>query len=155
MLSISKVESKSKCPCQIDVIISRWICLSKSMKFPQISHKEFRRRIDGESTKMCQLGKSYNPMKDQKNWLKYQSYQSEVQMIKAPVMIRNNCKLNTEHMEPCLALIIFYSLGIFLFIQIMHDTRHSSAFLFLIITSFVFSIAVAWIEVFLTFQGLG
>ena len=46
--SILKVESTSKFPRQIDVIISTWILLSKSMKF--------RRRIDSESTKMCPLG---------------------------------------------------------------------------------------------------
>ena len=54
--SILKVESTSKYPRQIDVIISTWIRLSKSMEFPRTFHVEFRRRIDGESTKMCPLG---------------------------------------------------------------------------------------------------
>ena len=99
--------------------------------------------------------KSCNVVKDQKNWLKYKFYQLEARMVKAEVMIRNNCKLSTKHIEPCLALTTFYPLGIFHFIQIMNDTRRSSAFFFLIIATFVFSILVIWIEVFLTFQGFG
>ena len=53
---ILKVKSTSKFPCRIDVIISTWICLSKSMKSQQTFYLEFRRRIDGKSTKMCPLG---------------------------------------------------------------------------------------------------
>ena len=56
VLSILKVESTSKFPCQIDVIISTLIHLSKSMKSPQTFCVELRRRINGESMKMCQLG---------------------------------------------------------------------------------------------------
>ena len=58
ILSILKVESTSKFPRRIDVIISTWIRLSKSMKSRLTFHVEFRRRIDGESTKMCPLGKA-------------------------------------------------------------------------------------------------
>ena len=47
---------RSEFPRRIDVIISTWIRLSKSMRFPRIFHEEFRRRIDGKSTKMCTLG---------------------------------------------------------------------------------------------------
>ena len=54
--SILKVESKSKFPRRIDVIISTWIRLLKSMSFRRTFHVEFRRRIDGESTRMCPLG---------------------------------------------------------------------------------------------------
>ena len=43
---------------RIDVIISVWLRLSKSTKFRRTFHMEFRRRIDGESTKMCPLGTS-------------------------------------------------------------------------------------------------
>ena len=56
ILSILKVESTSKFPRWIDVIISTWIRLSNSMKSRQTFHVEFRRRINGESTKMCPLG---------------------------------------------------------------------------------------------------
>ena len=45
-----------KFPRRIDVIISTWIRLSKSMKSQQTFQVEFRRWIDGESTKMCPLG---------------------------------------------------------------------------------------------------
>ena len=55
-MSILKVESTSKFPRWIDVIISTWIRLSNSMKSRQTFHVEFRRRINGESTKMCPLG---------------------------------------------------------------------------------------------------
>ena len=41
---------------RIDVIISTWICLSKSMSFRRNFHEEFRSRIDDESTRMCPLG---------------------------------------------------------------------------------------------------
>ena len=51
-----KIESTSKFPRRIDVIISMWIRLSKLMKFWQTFHLEFWRQIDGESTKMCPLG---------------------------------------------------------------------------------------------------
>ena len=51
-----KVESTSKFPRRIDVIISTWIRLSKSMKFWRTFHVELRRRINGESTRMCSLG---------------------------------------------------------------------------------------------------
>ena len=44
--SILKVESTSKFPRRIDVIISKWIRLSKSMKFWWTFHVEFRRWID-------------------------------------------------------------------------------------------------------------
>ena len=47
---------RSKFPRRIDVIISTWIRLLKSMRFPRTFHEEFRRRIDGKSTKMCTLG---------------------------------------------------------------------------------------------------
>ena len=47
-----------KFPRRIDVIISTWIRLSKSMSFRRTFHVEFGRRIDGESTRMCPLGKS-------------------------------------------------------------------------------------------------
>ena len=53
--SILKVESMSKFPCRIDVIISTWIRLSKSMSFRRTFHVEFRRRIDGKSMRMCPL----------------------------------------------------------------------------------------------------
>ena len=58
--SILKVESTLKFPRRIDVIISTWIRLSKSMKFRRIFHVEFRRRIDGESTKMYPLSIEQN-----------------------------------------------------------------------------------------------
>ena len=45
-------------PRRIDVIISTWIRLSKSMKYRRIFHVEFQRGIDGESTKMCPLAGS-------------------------------------------------------------------------------------------------
>ena len=54
--SILKVESSSKFLRQIDVIISMWIRLSKSMKSQRTFHVEFRRRVDRESTNMCPLG---------------------------------------------------------------------------------------------------
>ena len=54
--SILKIEFTSKFPHRIDVIISTWIRLSKSMKSRRTFHVEFRRQIDGESTKMCPLG---------------------------------------------------------------------------------------------------
>ena len=54
--SILKVESTSKFPGRIDVIISTWIRLSKSMKSRRTFNVEFRRRIDREWTKMCPLG---------------------------------------------------------------------------------------------------
>ena len=54
--SILKVESSSKFLRRIDVIISTWIRLSKSMKSRRTFHVEFRRRIDRESTNMCPLG---------------------------------------------------------------------------------------------------
>ena len=57
--SILKVESTLKFPPRIDVIISTWIRLSKSMKSRWTFHVEFRRRIDGESTKMCALGNDF------------------------------------------------------------------------------------------------
>ena len=56
--SIVKVESTSKFARRIDVIISTWIRLSKPMKPRRTFHVEFRRRIDGESTKMCPLGRT-------------------------------------------------------------------------------------------------
>ena len=57
VLSILKVESTSKFPRWIDVIISTWIIrLSNSMKSRQTFNVEFRRRINDESTKMCPLG---------------------------------------------------------------------------------------------------
>ena len=43
ILSILKVESTSKFPRRIDVIISTWIRLSKSMKSRRTFHVEFRR----------------------------------------------------------------------------------------------------------------
>ena len=43
---ILKLESTSKFPLRIDVIISTWICLSKWMKSRQTFHVEFRRQID-------------------------------------------------------------------------------------------------------------
>ena len=58
--SILKVESTSKFPRRIDVIISTWILLSKSMKSRQTLHVEFQRRIDGELMKMCSLGSEQN-----------------------------------------------------------------------------------------------
>ena len=51
--SILKDKSTSR---RIDVIISTWILLSKSMKSRRTFHVEFRRRINSESTKMCPLG---------------------------------------------------------------------------------------------------
>ena len=57
--SILTVESRSKFPRRIDVIISTWICLSKSIKSRQKIHVEFRCRIDGEWRKMCPLGNSF------------------------------------------------------------------------------------------------
>ena len=48
----------SKFPRRIDVIISTWIRLSKSMKSRRTFHMELRRQIDGESAKMCLLGLS-------------------------------------------------------------------------------------------------
>ena len=51
ILSILKVKFMSKFPCRIDVMISTWIRLSKSMKSRQTFHLEFRRQIDGESKK--------------------------------------------------------------------------------------------------------
>ena len=54
--SILKVESSSKFLRRIDVIISTWIRLSKSMKSRRTFHVEFRRQIDRESTNMCPLG---------------------------------------------------------------------------------------------------
>ena len=53
ILSILKVESTSKFPRRIDVIISTWI---RSMSFRRTFHVKFRRRIVGESTRMCPLG---------------------------------------------------------------------------------------------------
>ena len=41
---------------RIDVIISTWIRLSKSMSFRRTFHVEFRSRIDDESTRLCPLG---------------------------------------------------------------------------------------------------
>ena len=58
--SILKVEPTSKFLRRIDVIISMWIRLSKSMKSRRTFYVEFRRRIDGESTKMCLLGYIFN-----------------------------------------------------------------------------------------------
>ena len=40
--SILKVESTSKFPSRIDVIISTWNCLSKSILYPRTFHLEFR-----------------------------------------------------------------------------------------------------------------
>ena len=54
--SILKAESTSKFLRWINVIISTWIRLSRSMKYRRNFHVDFRRRIDGESTKMCPLG---------------------------------------------------------------------------------------------------
>ena len=54
--SILKVESMTKFPRRIDVMISTWICLPKSMKFRQNFHLEIRRRIDGESKKIHPFG---------------------------------------------------------------------------------------------------
>ena len=54
--SILKIESTSKFARRIDVIISTWIRLSKSIKSRQPFPVEFRRRIDNELTKMCPLG---------------------------------------------------------------------------------------------------
>ena len=54
--SILKIESTSKFVRQIDVMISTWIRLSKSIKSRQHFRVEFRRRIDSELTKMCPLG---------------------------------------------------------------------------------------------------
>ena len=51
-----KVESTLKFPRRINVIISTWTCLSKSMKSRRTFHLAFRRRIDRESTKMCPMG---------------------------------------------------------------------------------------------------
>ena len=51
ILSILKVKFMSKFPRRIDVMISTWIRLSKSMKSRQTFHLEFRRQIDGESKK--------------------------------------------------------------------------------------------------------
>ena len=57
ILSILKVESTSKFPRRIDVIISTWIRLSKSMKSRRTFHVEFRRQIGDESIKMFPLGR--------------------------------------------------------------------------------------------------
>ena len=54
--SILKVEPTSKLPRRIDVIISTWIRLSKSMLFCRTFQVEFQSRIDGESTRICPLG---------------------------------------------------------------------------------------------------
>ena len=54
--SILKDKFTSKLPRRIDIIISTWILLSKSMKSRRTFHVEFRRRINSESTKMCPLG---------------------------------------------------------------------------------------------------
>ena len=54
--SILKVESTTKHPPRINVIISTWISLSKSIQFARTFHVESRRRIDVQSTKMCPLG---------------------------------------------------------------------------------------------------
>ena len=62
--SILKKESTSNFPRWIDVITSTWIRLSKLMKYRRIFHVEFRRGIDGESTKICPLGiRSDSPRK--------------------------------------------------------------------------------------------
>ena len=53
--SILKVEPTSKLPRRIDVIISTWIRLSKSMLFCRTFQVEFQSRIDGESTRICPL----------------------------------------------------------------------------------------------------
>ena len=45
--SILKVESMAKFPRRINVTISAWIRLSKSMSFRRTFHVEFRRRIEG------------------------------------------------------------------------------------------------------------
>ena len=64
ILSILKVKTTSKSSRWIDVIISTCNCFSKSMKSRRTFHVEFRRRIDGESTKMCLLG--WEKWKEQK-----------------------------------------------------------------------------------------
>ena len=46
----------SKFPSRIDIIISTWIRLSKSMKPRRTFYVEFWHWINGESTKMCPLG---------------------------------------------------------------------------------------------------
>ena len=58
-----EIESASKFQRRIDVIISTWICLSKLMKSQRTFHVEFRRQIDGESTKMCPLGSFFQIFK--------------------------------------------------------------------------------------------
>ena len=57
--SILKAESTSKFPHRINVIVSTWIRISKSMKFRRTFHVEFQHRADGELTKMCSLGCAY------------------------------------------------------------------------------------------------
>ena len=62
-------ESTSKFPRRSDVIISTWICLSKLMKSLRTFNVEFRRQIDGESTKMYPLRSeafTTNPIDSQK-----------------------------------------------------------------------------------------
>ena len=59
ILPILKVEYTLKFPRRINVIISKWIHLSKLMKYPRTIEVKFRRQIDGESTKMCPLGRLY------------------------------------------------------------------------------------------------
>ena len=56
ILSILKVESTSNFPRRVDVIISTWIRLSKSIKSQWTFHVDFWRPIDGKSTKMYPVG---------------------------------------------------------------------------------------------------
>ena len=68
--SILKVESTSKFPRQIDVIISTWIRLSKSMESRRIFYVEFRSRIDCKLTEIYPLAGCFFKISNSNNLFK-------------------------------------------------------------------------------------